>query len=216
MFERSEETGVTDLIPPLFQIMEKLVRELLEEAIASKYPKYYLLHRPPLDKGVSLDEAPALELIEHLGPGAGNAESTAEPAGSAALDSAKPNLPDLPPTSAYSCRRCRAPLFGPDQVRPHGAGLNSFSRHQTGGTCSNVYLHEPAEWMDLSGGNADRVCCPKCGSKLGSYSWSGSQCPCGTWVVPSFGVHGSRVDPPAASNVGWGATTVGVTAPEND
>lgn len=36
--------------------------------------------------------------------------------------------------------------------------------------------------------------CPKCSFKLGSYSWYGMPCSCGTWVCPSFSIHKSRVD----------------------
>lgn len=39
-----------------------------------------------------------------------------------------------------------------------------------------------------------QLLCPKCTSKLGSFSWRGDQCSCGRWVTPAFQIHKSRVD----------------------
>nr|XP_014433977.1 dual specificity protein phosphatase 12 isoform X2 [Pelodiscus sinensis] len=39
-----------------------------------------------------------------------------------------------------------------------------------------------------------QLLCPKCTSKLGSFSWRGEQCSCGRWVTPAFQIHKSRVD----------------------
>jgi len=35
---------------------------------------------------------------------------------------------------------------------------------------------------------------PKCGTRLGGWNWSGSQCSCGTWVTPSIFLVASRLD----------------------
>jgi len=40
----------------------------------------------------------------------------------------------------------------------------------------------------------DKIYCFKCKSRLGSYSWSGSQCSCLEWVVPSFQFIKSKID----------------------
>lgn len=41
-----------------------------------------------------------------------------------------------------------------------------------------------------------KLTCPnaKCGGRLGSFNWSGSQCSCGSWVVPAIQVVASKVD----------------------
>lgn len=39
-----------------------------------------------------------------------------------------------------------------------------------------------------------QLLCPKCSSKLGSFSWCGDQCSCGRWVTPAFQLHHNRVD----------------------
>ncbi len=80
--------------------------------------------------------------------------------------------------------------------------------------CSAFYL-EVKDWMGLTptesesveeGKNDGKECegtgpaidgklaCPKCKGKIGNYSWYGSTCSCGKWIVPSFAVHKSKVD----------------------
>lgn len=41
-----------------------------------------------------------------------------------------------------------------------------------------------------------KLTCPnaKCGGRLGNFNWSGSQCSCGSWVVPAVQVVASKVD----------------------
>ena len=41
-----------------------------------------------------------------------------------------------------------------------------------------------------------KLICPnaKCGGRLGNFNWSGSQCSCGSWVVPAIQVVASKVD----------------------
>ncbi|XP_071617113.1 dual specificity protein phosphatase 12 isoform X4 [Heliangelus exortis] len=55
---------------------------------------------------------------------------------------------------------------------------------------------EPVQWMEpaLLGVMEGQLLCPKCTSKLGSFSWRGEQCSCGRWVTPAFQIHKSRVD----------------------
>ena len=79
--------------------------------------------------------------------------------------------------------------------------------------CS-AYFVEPLEWMNESsnvvpGVVSGRLQCPntRCRSKLGNWSWAGSQCgwcvhdagarllTCsGAWVTPSFALQRSKVD----------------------
>lgn len=47
-----------------------------------------------------------------------------------------------------------------------------------------------------------QLLCPKCTSKLGSFSWWGEQCSCGHWVTPAFQIHKSRVDEARTLSVG--------------
>ena len=46
----------------------------------------------------------------------------------------------------------------------------------------------------------DKIHCIKCKSRIGSYSWSGSQCSCLEWVIPSFQFIKSKIDCKRAVN----------------
>ena len=39
-----------------------------------------------------------------------------------------------------------------------------------------------------------KLSCIVCSARLGSFDWAGAQCSCGTWVVPAFQLHKSRID----------------------
>lgn len=62
--------------------------------------------------------------------------------------------------------------------------------------CSSFFLADTLEWMDEQTLAEGKIHCPnpKCAVRLGSFSWSGSQCSCGTWVTPSIKLTKSRVD----------------------
>ncbi|GAA5833412.1 hypothetical protein JCM9279_001516 [Rhodotorula babjevae] len=65
-------------------------------------------------------------------------------------------------------------------------------------TCSSYFV-EPLSWMSPvleTGVLAGKIVCPnsRCGAKLGSFDWAGSQCSCGAWVCPGFALNVSRVD----------------------
>eukprot|EP00672_Neobodo_designis_P022932 CAMPEP_0174840466 /NCGR_PEP_ID=MMETSP1114-20130205/8696_1 /TAXON_ID=312471 /ORGANISM="Neobodo designis, Strain CCAP 1951/1" /LENGTH=241 /DNA_ID=CAMNT_0016074613 /DNA_START=44 /DNA_END=769 /DNA_ORIENTATION=+ len=110
----------------------------------------------------------------------------------------------------YDCRKCRAALFTTDEVVPHsddsGArGHKAFSGKnyhtaQIMQACSSLFLDpEVTAWVSdqaNAGGNAGDLVCPtsKCGARIGSWSWIGSQCSCGQWVNPSFKVVASKLD----------------------
>ncbi|NXL87410.1 DUS12 phosphatase, partial [Alectura lathami] len=134
-----------------------------------------------------------------------------------------PELQDLPrevfavdPTSTcqtldtevlYRCRKCRRSLFRGSSILSHveGSGPTAFAHKrvtasaQLGGggpdKCTSYFI-EPVQWMEpaLLGVMEGQLLCPKCTSKLGSFSWRGEQCSCGRWVTPAFQVHKSRVD----------------------
>ncbi|NXK23180.1 DUS12 phosphatase, partial [Arenaria interpres] len=134
-----------------------------------------------------------------------------------------PELQDLPrevfavdPTSVcqnpnaevlYRCRKCRRALFRGSSILSHteGSGPTAFAHKRmtdTAQLCSDgrekctSYFTEPVQWMEpaLLGVMEGQLLCPKCTSKLGSFSWRGEQCSCGRWVTPAFQIHKSRVD----------------------
>lgn len=60
--------------------------------------------------------------------------------------------------------------------------------------CSSVFLSEAPSWVDKLSDHDGRITCPKCRSRVGSFSWSGATCSCGRWVTPAFQFQLSRVD----------------------
>ncbi|XP_071617130.1 dual specificity protein phosphatase 12 isoform X5 [Heliangelus exortis] len=134
-----------------------------------------------------------------------------------------PELQDLPrevfavdPTSIcqtsntevlYRCRKCRRALFRSSSILSHeeGTGPTAFAHKRItdsarlssdGREKCTSYFTEPVQWMEpaLLGVMEGQLLCPKCTSKLGSFSWRGEQCSCGRWVTPAFQIHKSRVD----------------------
>ena len=45
-----------------------------------------------------------------------------------------------------------------------------------------------------AGANEGKLMCPGCGTRFGTFCWSGTTCSCGSWVVPAIQVPMSRVD----------------------
>lgn len=62
--------------------------------------------------------------------------------------------------------------------------------------CTKTYFIEPLAWMpDITHNLEGKLNCPKCASKLGSFSWiAGCQCPCGSKIAPAFYLIPSKVD----------------------
>lgn len=62
--------------------------------------------------------------------------------------------------------------------------------------CKKTYFVEPLAWMPgITQSLEGKLNCPKCNSKLGSFSWvSGCQCPCGSKIAPAFYLIPSKVD----------------------
>ncbi|KAK5859325.1 hypothetical protein PBY51_020888 [Eleginops maclovinus] len=103
---------------------------------------------------------------------------------------------------SYRCRKCRRALFRGSSILSHpvGEGAQAFG-HKKSGNCSGdvhctSYFIEPVQWMEpaLVGVTDGQLLCPKCSSKLGSFSWCGDRCSCGRWVTPAFQLHHNRVD----------------------
>lgn len=115
----------------------------------------------------------------------------------------------------YRCRKCRRALFRSSSILSHveGSGPTAFahkriteSTHLRGSgpdKCTSYFI-EPVQWMEpaLLGVTEGQLLCPKCTSKLGSFSWWGEQCSCGHWVTPAFQIHKSRVDEARTLSVG--------------
>ncbi|XP_057712519.1 dual specificity protein phosphatase 12 [Corythoichthys intestinalis] len=104
--------------------------------------------------------------------------------------------------ASYRCRKCRRTLFRSSSLLSHpvGEGASAFghkkSTNLTEGVRCTSYFIEPVQWMEqaLLGVMDGQLLCPKCRSKLGSFSWCGDQCSCGRWITPSFQLHQNRVD----------------------
>lgn len=62
--------------------------------------------------------------------------------------------------------------------------------------CKDVFFIEPLAWMDgILRQTNGKLHCPKCQSKLGSFSWTmGCHCPCGRQVSPAFYLVPSKVE----------------------
>lgn len=105
--------------------------------------------------------------------------------------------------SSYKCKKCRYMLFTSENKlkhsKPEEEGRSIKPNYKKGliesGECTKDIYIEPVNWLldhiqELDG----KIMCPKCNAKLGSYSWCGHLCSCGTWMVPAFQISESRVD----------------------
>ncbi|KAJ3093967.1 hypothetical protein HK100_006330 [Physocladia obscura] len=115
-------------------------------------------------------------------------------------------------TVAYlRCKTCRRALVPITSIISHevGAGQAAFqyrkrdtaiARLQQQSTSSTNrcagFFTEPMDWMrEVSDGSIEgKVLCPGCDAKLGSFSWPGISCSCGTWVAPAFMINKQKVD----------------------
>ena len=91
------------------------------------------------------------------------------------------------PRACYTCHKCRCLLFTSEEIEPH----NLLSRSQL---CSSIFLNEPTEWMQDVSEVEGKVSCPRCASRVGSYSWAGLMCSCGEWVTPAIKFTKSKID----------------------
>ncbi|XP_055327904.1 dual specificity protein phosphatase 12-like [Paramacrobiotus metropolitanus] len=122
-------------------------------------------------------------------------------------------LVDSPQTTdsareCFCCRICRCPLFLPDNLlthRPSDANVADTSAAfpskvnkplSESGTCSRGELFiEPVIWMkDEIMETRGKLNCPKCKKKVGTFSWVGERCPCGTFVTPAFHMDKGKVE----------------------
>lgn len=108
-----------------------------------------------------------------------------------------------PDPLVYRCCRCRRIVASANNLLPHiprekpswkdGKWLNKINEQPA---CSQTYFVEPMVWMkSVMQSEEGKLHCPKCNSKLGSFSWiMGCQCPCGSKISPAFYLVPSKVE----------------------
>lgn len=100
--------------------------------------------------------------------------------------------------AVYACRACRKRLFLSDAIVAHERGKSTFERkhgqYRTAQEDCTSYFIETYTWMGDLMSLEGKLTCPKCTARVGSYSWAGMQCSCGTWVRPAFQIVKSKVD----------------------
>ncbi len=68
-----------------------------------------------------------------------------------------------------------------------GSGEAGEQQQQPPPTCTSHFLSEALVWMASASSDLEgKLNCPGCSSRVGTLSWVGSQCSCGTWVNPSI------------------------------
>ncbi|XP_034194324.1 dual specificity protein phosphatase MPK-4 [Osmia lignaria lignaria] len=126
-----------------------------------------------------------------------------------------------PEPTVYRCKKCRRIVASASNILPHLPREKQIWRHisskrsskqskvsrdpvepskreeqQPVEFCTKILFVEPLAWMpDIIHNVEGKLNCPKCGTKLGSFSWiAGSQCPCGSKIAPAFYLVPSKVD----------------------
>lgn len=101
------------------------------------------------------------------------------------------------------CKKCRQVLALESQLEFHepptaDSRQSRFKRLDASNNCSHFFFVEPVEWMrdelENKGEIEGKFQCPKCTSKVGGYSWKGSRCSCGKWMVPAIHLQSAKVD----------------------
>lgn len=111
------------------------------------------------------------------------------------------------------CKRCRQVLANQGDIESHDIPDTESRQSQfiktapnsrriisvtnASKTCSHYFLDEPVDWMrpeldkqEIEG----KFSCPKCNHKVGGYSWKGSRCSCGKWMIPALHLQAAKVD----------------------
>ncbi|XP_003379610.1 putative dual specificity phosphatase, catalytic domain protein [Trichinella spiralis] len=87
------------------------------------------------------------------------------------------------PKTLYTCRKCRRCLYTQQSLLEH-------DKKKPDDDCADIDFILPVKWMAESILQYEgKINCPKCGSKLGSFIWSGSRCGCAAWISPAFMIH---------------------------
>mmetsp|Transcript_8517 Transcript_8517/g.24434 ORF Transcript_8517/g.24434 Transcript_8517/m.24434 type:complete len:324 (+) Transcript_8517:169-1140(+) len=104
----------------------------------------------------------------------------------------------------YRCRSCRtvvaSSLHSVDVEQGPGQGAFPFYKRAKQKAAaqdskdSSLFV-EPLRWMESAiAQHNGKLYCPTCSERLGSFSWSGIQSNSGSWVVPAFQLHMSKLD----------------------
>lgn len=98
-----------------------------------------------------------------------------------------------PEPNVYRCKKCRRIVASESNLITHHDRKEVIT---TKSICRKTYFIEPLWWMNnITQKTEGKLHCPKCGVKLGSFSWTmGCQCPCGCQVAPAFYLIPSKVD----------------------
>lgn len=95
----------------------------------------------------------------------------------------------------FHCRACGYLIFTPPEII-HGDTKTTSSAIQ----CTSYFLREKPTFIpdtaegDNVDGQGNKIYCPHCTTKLGTWSWVGSRCSCSEWMVPSFQFIQSKLD----------------------
>lgn len=111
------------------------------------------------------------------------------------------------------CKKCRQTLATLADIQEHEApekdsqqskfirrvpnSRRIVSLEDGASSCSHYFMGEPLEWMstELSKQELEgKFACPKCEAKVGGYSWRGSRCSCGKWMIPALHLQLGKVD----------------------
>ncbi|OWB82405.1 hypothetical protein B5S33_g1031 [[Candida] boidinii] len=129
------------------------------------------------------------------------------------------NDEEVPENEEYmilSCKRCRKVLADstayvshiPPRLNGDEENKEMFFRRnayksrriinlQQGSLDCTHHFVEPLNWMKeelLKGELEGKFSCPKCDAKVGGYSWKGSRCSCGKWMIPAIHIQKAKVD----------------------
>jgi hypothetical protein len=67
--------------------------------------------------------------------------------------------------------------------------------------CSGYFFPAPLEWMGELPGLEDKLQCPKCEGRIGSYNWAGASVGGKGWVAPSIQLSRSKIDQRVAAEI---------------
>ena len=102
--------------------------------------------------------------------------------------------------STYKCKKCRKTLATDVNVFNHHPleseiHLSFETFKESINCCKNGIFLENMDWMTSDSLQSDKLSCDKCGSKIGSFSWTKKvSCPCGTSMIPGFFINMKRID----------------------
>ncbi|KAF5275669.1 hypothetical protein FQA39_LY06781 [Lamprigera yunnana] len=96
-----------------------------------------------------------------------------------------------PEPKVYRCKKCRRIVAAESNLILHQDAQSTVKRY-----CTKTYFIEPLSWMNnITQSTQGKLHCPKCKTKLGSFSWiMGCLCPCSCQVAPAFYLTPSKID----------------------